>query len=75
MFRLDLMNATQLVITQKICAIVLHLNLDKEYSIRPKSQRLDFGAFQNRSVVESFGFRTMTEIRTIWFGFHTFNYR
>ena len=40
----------------------------------PKSIRSDFGAFGNDSVVESFGFQMMTEIRTKSFGFRTFGW-
>ena len=45
---------------------------NSEYSRCPKSERSDFGAFKFGSVAKQFGFRTTSEIRTIWFGFRTF---
>ena len=42
-----------------------NMSYANEYSRRRKSERLDFGVFQNRSVVESFGFRTLSKNRTL----------
>ena len=50
----------------------IHSLIQGKYSRRPKSERSDFGVLENRSVVESFGFRTTSEIRTISFGFRMF---
>ena len=37
-----------------------------------KSERSDFGIFEKCSIPKWFGFRTVSEIRTISFGFQTF---
>ena len=47
-------------------------DLKCNYSKRPKTERSVFGAFIYRSVVESFGFQTTSENRTISFGYRTF---
>ena len=48
-----------------------YINLAK-YSKCLKSERLDFGIFQNGSIPKRFGFRTVSEIRTILFEFQMF---
>ena len=44
-----------------------------EYSRRPNSECSDFGAFRSRLVVKQFRFWTVSEIRTISFGFWMFD--
>ena len=47
---------------------------NKICSERLKSERSDFGIFGNGSVAKQFGFQTVSEIRTIWFGYRTFGW-